>query len=112
VEAVTATGPILGALPDWGGTTAALKMGAGDLLLLYTDGISEARRGKGADFFGYEGVARALSEAAAPLGLLERVAETVVGAAKAFAGFESGSGGASGGSLGDDVCLLLARRRG
>jgi len=102
----TAHGTILGALPTWEGAILTLHLDPGDILLLYTDGLTEARRlspgarqGKGTAFFGPEGVARALRDAA-PLGALEGMAGAIVGETKAFAG----------GSLGDDVCLLLARR--
>jgi serine phosphatase RsbU (regulator of sigma subunit) len=102
VEAVTdVSGPILGALPDWPGAAVGLTLAGGDTLLLYTDGLSEARRGKG-DFFGVEGVAAALA-AAGPAAPLEAAAGVLVRAAKSFA---------RSGVLDDDLCLLLCRRLG
>ena len=63
-----------------------------------TDGITEARRG--ADFLGHEGMTR-LAKQALPLRSLRRIGQAVLDGARAFAG----------GSLRDDACLLLARRR-
>ena len=69
----------------------------GDLVLLTTDGITEARRGK--EFLDYEGLMR-LAEQARSLPSLEQMVRFIVEGAREF-----------GGSVfRDDVCLLLARR--
>lgn len=41
VELLKTTGPALGLHPDWNYATAKIKIGAGDALLLYTDGVNE-----------------------------------------------------------------------
>ena len=69
-----------------------------DLLLIATDGVTEARQGR--RFLGNDGMAR-LAAKALPLGTLKAIAEAILEGAKAFAGDR----------LHDDVCLLLARRR-
>jgi PAS domain S-box-containing protein len=71
----------------------------GDLLVMCTDGLTEARRPVGRrDFFGPEGVAAA-AQGAAHLPTLADTAGAVVAAALDFAG----------GRQADDVCLVLAR---
>ncbi len=74
-----------------------LQLGSGDLILILTDGITEAR--KQGEFFGTEGVERVLRDVGATSSLTA-IAETIVREARAFAS----------GTLRDDVCLLLARR--
>lgn len=69
----------------------------GDAFLLYTDGLSEARRGK--EFLGQDGVAElARSARAAPT--VRGAGETILDGALQFAG----------GALHDDACLVLIRR--
>lgn len=107
VEEIPARGMMLGALPDWEGDALPFTMGPDDLLLLCSDGITEARPFRGSrGIFGIDGVARAAL--AAPYEHtqaggtpLDSVGRAVVEAARGFAG----------GRLGDDACLLLARRR-
>jgi PAS domain S-box-containing protein len=79
--------------------TATFRLEAGDTLLLFTDGIIEARRARSRDFFGYEGLIPLAGNAAR--GALRPTGRAIVEAARAF----------SGGTLQDDVCLLLARRK-
>ena len=68
-----------------------------DLLLLTTDGITEARHG--GEFFGYEGLTGAATRLRETPELTD-LAAGVVNEARAFAG----------GSLHDDACLMLVRR--
>lgn len=75
-----------------------LYLEAGDLLLVATDGITEARRGR--EFLGNDGMAR-LAADALPLGSLADIGQAILAGAKSFAGDR----------LHDDVCLLLARRK-
>ncbi len=70
----------------------------GDTIVMTTDGLSEARQGK--EFFGQEGVIDALMEAQGARSLRE-MGEAILGAARSFAG----------GSLSDDACMVLVRRR-
>jgi sigma-B regulation protein RsbU (phosphoserine phosphatase) len=44
------TAPILGLLPDWTVRVAETRLLPGDLLLLFSDGITEAGRGRGEEF--------------------------------------------------------------
>jgi serine phosphatase RsbU (regulator of sigma subunit) len=73
-----------------------------DTLLLATDGLTEAREvapdGARGAFLGYEGFAR-LAEQACPAPELDAMGRAILDGARAF----------TGGSLQDDVCLLLAR---
>ncbi len=100
VTEIAALGPLLAADPEseYGVVSAPLLPGA--VLVLATDGLTEARVGRGREFFGVEGLARAVSRGAALGPSLRDAAEAVVAEALAFAG----------GRQNDDVCLLLARR--
>ena len=75
-----------------------VRFGPGDTLLLWTDGLSEARSGK--DFLGPDGVdelvQRSLGEPT-----LRAVGQKILAGACEYAG----------GRLQDDACLVLARRR-
>lgn len=61
IQRLCATGPLLGAAPGIEYGSRAVDIEAGDLLLLYTDGVTEARRGK--LFFGEGRVRRVLKGA-------------------------------------------------
>jgi PAS domain S-box-containing protein len=100
-DEVDVRGPVLGADPGLTYEAVRAALGFGDVFVLTTDGITEARDPETRRFFGYEGLAGAATEAArATGGDPEGVAVTVVERARAF----------SGGKMRDDVCLLLARR--
>lgn len=75
-----------------------LYLDIGDLLLVATDGVTEARQGR--QFLGNDGMAR-LAAAALPLGSLAGIGQAVLDGARSFADNR----------LHDDVCLLLARRK-
>jgi len=95
-EEIRAGGMLLGTLREADYEAQAVRLAPGDCLLLVTDGLTEARRGR--EFFGYAGLTRAAQRAqAAGLG---RVGEAIIADAKGF----------TGGALHDDVCLLLVRR--
>jgi len=99
-EEVAAGGIVLGVAADWVFEEVALRLGEGDLLLLVTDGVTEARR-SGAAFFGYEGFTEAARRAAARTsGSLGAIGKAIICDARDFAG----------GRLQDDACLLLVRR--
>jgi sigma-B regulation protein RsbU (phosphoserine phosphatase) len=75
----------------------------GDTLLLFTDGLTEARRGRGGELLGYEGAKELACRAAAsvsPSSPLRHLGDAIVEGARDFAR----------GVLTDDLCLLLARR--
>jgi hypothetical protein len=67
VERLSSRSPLLGAFPEMRFVPAQASLGAGDVLLLYTDGVSEARGPGG--FFGTERI----------VSLLERSAHVGVG---------------------------------
>ena len=75
----------------------AVTLAPGDLLLLVTDGITEARQGH--EFLGWEGMTR-LAQEARGAGTLQELGQAVFAGAELYAG----------GRLKDDACLLLARR--
>ena len=75
-----------------------LYLDTGDILLVATDGVTEARLGR--QFLGNDGMAR-LAAAALPQGSLADIGQAVLDGAKSFAADR----------LHDDICLLLARRK-
>lgn len=98
VEEVQASGmPLsIAAKVEYKATDVQLEMG--DLFLITTDGLTEARRGR--EFLGNEGLAR-LAQQTQSLGSLAEIGQAILAGAQEFAS----------GPLHDDVCLLLARRR-
>ena len=54
VEQLGATATVLGLFEDWNCTVAEVQMASGDVLVIYTDGISEASEGEDAEEFGEE----------------------------------------------------------
>lgn len=95
VEAGAAGGAALGLFPNWSGEAAELVFEAGDVLLLYSDGLIEARNEAG-EQFGPERAAAVLAEnaAAGP----DAVAEALVGHVRAW------------GALDDDLTIVVCRR--
>ena len=99
VETVGATGTLLGVVDEPALPDAQNQLDPGDLLLLYTDGVIEVRRGR-KEIFGAEDLV-ALLERHPDLGpqeLLDRIGEEVLEKA--------------GGVLRDDVALLALQARG
>ncbi|MBC7806311.1 MAG: SpoIIE family protein phosphatase [Akkermansiaceae bacterium] len=97
IEVISAGGMPVGVMASAEYSEETFQLGSGDLILILTDGITEARQRR--EFFGTEGVERVLREVGALPSLMD-IAGTVVSEARAFAN----------GTLRDDVCLLLARR--
>ena len=64
VEYLEATGQMLGPFPNSTYKTESILMSKGDVLLLYTDGVSEATNERG-EFFGEQRIVDRLSETAA-----------------------------------------------
>lgn len=96
-ETFTTGGRPLGILAGAEYEAQTITLGSGDTVLMATDGITEARRGR--SFLGLEGMAD-LAQSAGAASSLRRLGQTVLDGARAFAG----------GTLRDDACLLLARR--
>jgi sigma-B regulation protein RsbU (phosphoserine phosphatase) len=94
VTALEAGGPLLGPLPDWKGVERAVDLATGDVLVLYSDGVTEARRGQ--DFFGDERLSAVISDAAGldAASIVARIETAVLD----FAG-----------ALSDDLAILVAR---
>ncbi len=100
-EILEAPGIPLGIFAPHAYQALPLRMEPGDILLMATDGITEARAENKA-FLGYEGFARLAIEGHAQKdGDLNALGRFILEGARTF-----GSG-----SLRDDACLLLARRR-
>jgi serine phosphatase RsbU (regulator of sigma subunit) len=94
----SACGPLLVMDADSEYCAAEIQLQEGDLLLLATDGVTEARSpGRGGAFFGMDGMARAARGAWG--GPVQGVVDEVVRAALEFAH----------GHQQDDICLLALR---
>jgi PAS domain S-box-containing protein len=96
VERLTARSPLLGAFPNTRFSSAHASLGAGDVLLLYTDGVTEARGPGG--FFGDERIASLLSRSSdvAVAGLAHHIMDEVASYASDV--------------LSDDVAIVALRR--
>jgi serine phosphatase RsbU (regulator of sigma subunit)/PAS domain-containing protein len=97
VEQCDGGGVILGVGPGAAYPVREVSLNLGDTLLMATDGITEARRGK--EFFGQEGIGR-LAQSVGVDAALEIMGHAIIQGARDY----------HGSTLGDDVCLLLARR--
>lgn len=96
VRALDNINPVLGAFPDIAYRAGRFVLAEDECLLVYTDGVTEARLGD--DFFGVERLADTLA------GFAESVPDEVVeGVLKAISTF-------AGGYLSDDVAVLALRR--
>ena len=96
VDALETTGGMLGFIPEWEWAEGQGRIPPGGALVLYTDGVGEARRGD--DFLGTEGVTEVVSDL-----LRERavsLAEGLRERAYAFAG----------GAIRDDLTIVALRR--
>ena len=97
VESVGTPGRLLGPFPEWRGASSTVLLEPGDLLLCYTDGLTEARRN--GQQFGERRLMDALSQYAT-LGV-EALIKSVEAEVIAFAG-----------ELSDDLAMLAFRRGG
>lgn len=91
IEPLGSGSPPLGVFPDASWEAGAVELQAGDLLLLYTDGVLEARRN--GDFFGQKRLERLLGRKGISV---ERLPHLVLDQVLSF----------SGGSLTDDIAIL------
>jgi len=96
VRALRATGPLLTLDPHAGYGSRELDLGPGDLLLLYTDGLAEARDGE--QFFGEERIAGVLRRD--PGQDASQLCKSLLEAAQDFAT----------GPITDDIAILAIRR--
>ena len=97
-EEVSIRGMPLGIVSESNYLATDVFLDTGDLLLIATDGVTEARQGR--QFLGNDGMARLAAESL-ERGSLAEIGEGILEGARAFAS----------GRLHDDICLLLARRR-
>ena len=84
-------------MPNQAYSTTTRTLETGDALLLFTDGLTEARRGR--DFLNYEGVTR-LAQESLPSGGPDVMGTAIMDGVRMFAGE----------SLQDDACLLVVHR--
>ena len=98
MEDMQVSGLLLGIETDQEYHSAPFHLDHGDTILMTTDGITEARRGK--EFLDSGGLKRLVQEAQ-PIKNLEQTAQAILAGARAFGG----------GQFRDDVCLVLARRQ-
>ena len=89
-------GPLLGALADPSWKTTAVELEPGDQLVVYTDGVTDARAGR--ELFGEDRLRAELAGAEAPAAVVERVE-------RALAAF-------CGGEFADDAALIAMMREG
>ena len=85
----------LGLLPAWGGSPESWPLDIGDVLVLYSDGLSETRDAQGKQF-GSESIARVLGENA--LLPAPAIAQALIAAEARW------------GSTGDDLTLVVCKR--
>ncbi|BDI34033.1 hypothetical protein CCAX7_60840 [Capsulimonas corticalis] len=95
-EPVDANGVPIGVMEKVSYEMRRVTLSTGDVLLLATDGVTEARQG--GEFFGPEGLMAAADSAPLETSLADS-GEAIIAVARAY----------SGGTFRDDVCLLLAR---
>jgi serine phosphatase RsbU (regulator of sigma subunit) len=97
-ERLGSTATVLGLFEKWDSCICEVKMAAGDVLVIYTDGITEANNSAGEEF----GEARLLETIRANAALaVPQLADAILAAAMKF----------SGGEKGDDLTLVVARCR-
>lgn len=98
LESLESTGTVLGLFQDWNCVFSRRSFGAGDTLLLYTDGITESFNHAGEEF-GEQRLVESLRRNCeqAPQALIS----SIVADAKKF----------SGGKQSDDITLIVARGR-
>lgn len=96
LERLEPTGALLGAITSAPYSTETVRVSAGDTLLLYTDGVTEARRGN--RFFGEGRVERALKRGGHP----DEIAGRLLEALRVYVA----------GELRDDAAVLVLRVRG
>jgi sigma-B regulation protein RsbU (phosphoserine phosphatase) len=97
-ERLTATATVLGLFEDWESCICEVQIGAGDVLVIYTDGITEANNPAGEEF----GENRMLETIRASMTLpVPQLVDAILAAALNF----------SQGEMRDDLTLVVARGR-
>jgi serine phosphatase RsbU (regulator of sigma subunit) len=98
LERLSATNTVLGLFEKWECAVAEVPLAAGDLLVLYTDGITEAENAEGEEFGESRLIETMLAQRHQPVPAL---LETIVATVRKF----------SDGEQADDITLVLARCR-
>ena len=98
VERLGSTAPVVGMLKNWNSTVDEVALRPGDVLVMFTDGVTEAKN-PAADDFGYDRLVRTIRNCFSlkPASL----AETVIQAVQVFSGFRRQ----------DDVTVMVVRVR-
>ena len=99
-ERLAPTAPILGVFADWTGSERRIDLGAGDVLVVYTDGLSETTDGDEREF-GEDGVGTAAVRITADGASAETIAREMLASVERFA---------SGRPPADDLTLVVLRR--
>lgn len=102
IEQVEPRGMVLGVEPGHEYTQTEITMQPGDTLLMVTDGITEARRGR--DFLGVEGLIDLLRQAE-PQGSAQAIGNAILQGVQEFVSEPKGRG-----CLSDDACVLVMQR--
>jgi serine phosphatase RsbU (regulator of sigma subunit)/catechol 2,3-dioxygenase-like lactoylglutathione lyase family enzyme len=95
LEPLAATGTVLGLFDDWAGTVADTSLAAGDRLVLYSDGVTEALAADGSEF----GEARLVEALRRAAGSAAAIADRLTADVLAFGG---------GADQFDDLTLIAA----
>ncbi|MFL5749221.1 MAG: PP2C family protein-serine/threonine phosphatase, partial [Chloroflexota bacterium] len=98
VRWLTGSGPLLGAFATLGLVVCELSLAPGDLVLLYTDGVTDTRAADG-DRFGDDRLVAAVEGARG--GSAQELLDAIVGAIRLFQGEEPAA---------DDVTIVALRR--
>jgi len=96
VERLTATTTVLGLFEKWECSVVEVQLAAGDILILYTDGVTEAENAEGEQFGESRLIETMLAQRHLPVPSL---LETIVATVQKF----------SDGEQADDITLVLAR---
>jgi len=99
VERLEATATVLGLFEDWSCTVADRQLETGDVLVIYTDGISEAAAGEEAEEFGDKRLIAAVK--AHPAKPADEMLEAIIAEVQGFGQ----------GNQADDMTLIVARCR-
>jgi sigma-B regulation protein RsbU (phosphoserine phosphatase) len=99
VEWLPATATVLGLFEEWDCSVAERQLGAGDVLLIYTDGISEAAPSEEAEEFGDERLMQSIRDHRSRCA--EGMLEAVIADVQRF----------SQGEQADDMTVIVARCR-
>jgi sigma-B regulation protein RsbU (phosphoserine phosphatase) len=106
LESLSEGGLLLGVLPDASYVSGSFRLSAGDVLVIYSDGVTESLNNAGEEF-GYarleQQLRRAQASAAGTIGSADTMLFSVLGAVQDFAATRS---------LIDDMSLVIVRRDG